>query len=58
MNHSCPTCQRPIDPATAVTLGTVVLVRFCHPDCRAAWVSTHDRRRQSVWVPFERRVAS
>jgi hypothetical protein len=58
MNHSCPTCQRPITPETAVTIGTVVRVRYCSEPCRDRWISRHDRRHHTVWVEFERRVTS
>jgi predicted nucleic acid-binding Zn ribbon protein len=58
-NRDCPTCSRPITPETAVTIGTVVRVRYCSESCRDRWIANgHDRRRQSVRVPFERRVAS
>jgi hypothetical protein len=57
-NRDCPQCSRPIAPETAVYLGDVIRVRFCHENCRARWISSHDRRHHTVWVEFERRVAS
>ena len=54
MNLMCATCSRPLPNEP---MPSIANIRFCCAECIKEWRISHDRRRMTRPVPWERRQA-